>query len=896
MPLLTIMLFSLSFPAGAQGTWTWMHGSNLPNSAATFGTQFIPAPANNPPGMYKPYGWTDQQGNFWVYGGYNSINFQTYSDLWKFDPLSNQWTWMNGTGALNSPGVYGTQGVPSPLNHPGGRFRGWSWVDNSGNLWLFGGFGFDVNGNQGRLNDLWKFDVLTSEWTWVKGPNTINTPGSYGTLQVPSLTNNPDPRDEGAAAWTDNAGDLWFYGGQTSAGYFSDMWKYHIATNTWTWMSGANTLNVLANHGTLNVQSAANTPGGRAVYARWTDSNGIFWMFGGIFSGSTYDDMWSFDPAANQWTWRGGPSGLNDPGNYGNYCEANNYAPSGRTETLCTWRDSCDRLWMMGGNQNGLLNQAMNDMWFFDPAVNQFTLVGGSQAVNQPGNFGTILVPAASNYPPSNCGSLGFTDLSGNFWLFCGLLNPVGDNMNAIWKYQRPQACPTFVFSITPSSPNGCAPLPISFTLAPGGPNFVYDWDFGDPSTLADTSHAVNPSYTYSSPGTYTVSLIITNTQACNTFIDTVTTVISVSSIPQTTLGSDTTICGPFNLTLNAGISGASYAWSTGDTLQSISVSIPGTYSVAVVQNGCPGSDSITISNFLAPDLGNDTAFCNGQALTLNAGLWDTWLWNTNAQTQAISVSSSGTYWVEVFNSPCTFRDSIDITVNPLPVVNLGPDTLLCPGEIYTIDAGNPGATYAWSTGSSAQTITTGEAGYFNVVVTANNCDAVDNVTISYYPDLDLGPDLAFCDDNSISITAGPPGFQYLWNTGDTASTIEVSGAGEYSVLLNNGTCVLHDTIEVSGAPGLGLLFVPNAFTPNKNGLNDEFRAYGDGIIYYHLMIFDRWGQLVFETEDINEGWNGLVGGAPKPFSDVYVYRIIYRTECSGEQEIEKIGHVNLLR
>lgn len=125
---------------------------------------------------------------------------------------------------------------------------------------------------------------------------------------------------------------------------------------------------------------------------------------------------------------------------------------------------------------------------------------------------------------------------------------------------------------------------------------------------------------------------------------------------------------------------------------------------------------------------------------------------------------------------------------------------------------------------------------------------------------------------------------------------LTVYGAGTYSVMLDNGTCTLRDTIAVSGAPGLGLLFVPNAFTPNRNGMNDQFRAYGDGITYFHQMIFDRWGELVFESEDINDGWNSLVGNAAKPFCDVYVYRILYRTECSGEQDIEKIGQLSLVR
>ncbi|HET6992998.1 MAG TPA: kelch repeat-containing protein, partial [Bacteroidia bacterium] len=428
-----------------------MNGSSTPNAPATYGTMFIPSPANTPAGMYKPFGWTDHNGNFWIFGGYNSQSFQCYSDLWKFDPLSDQWTWMGGTGLTNSSGVYGTQGVPAPGNCPGARFRGYSWTDNSGNLWLFGGFGYDVNGQAGKLNDLWKFDIITGEWTWMKGANTINAAGSYGTIGIASMSNEPQSRDECSVAWTSQSGDLWLFGGQGTTGYLNDVWRYSLTTNMWTWMSGLNTINNPPIYGAYNTSNPANTPGSRSAYARWTDSNGKFWMFGGNVNANLYNDIWLYDPVINEWTWKGGVAFGNGAANYGPSCEANNYNPSSRTETLCTWKDSCDRMWFMGGNNTNLLSQSTSDVWFFDPSILQYTLVCGTAAINQPGNFGTQLVPSPSNYPTSNCGSLGFTDNSGNFWLFCGLLDASGNNTNAMWKYTRPQYCPQIIFTINAS-------------------------------------------------------------------------------------------------------------------------------------------------------------------------------------------------------------------------------------------------------------------------------------------------------------------------------------------------------------------------------------------------------------------------------------------------------------
>ncbi|GAB4147874.1 MAG: hypothetical protein Fur0041_21690 [Bacteroidia bacterium] len=874
-----------------------MKGSNAPNSPGNFGVQGVPASTNNPPGLYEPYEFQDAQGNFWIFGGINSASFLMYGDVWKFDPLSLTWTWMKGTGTTNAQAVYGTQGVPAPTNRPGARFRGFSWSDNNGNFWIFGGYGYDANGNLGRLSDLWKYDIATNEWTWMKGPNTINTPGSYGTLQTPSMANNPPPRDECASAWVSNTGELWMFGGEGPGGFFSDMWKYTPSTNMWTWMSGPNTTNNSANHGTLQVPSPANTPGGRSAYARWKDAAGNFWMFGGIWSGNVCNDVWRYNPNTNIWTWMGGTSLFNNPGNYGQNCLVNGFYPSGRTETRCAWKDACDRFWIMGGNNNGLLNQGVSDMWFFDPAINDFTNPAGNAAVNQPGNFGTIQVPSPTNYPPSNCGSAGFTDSQGNFWLFGGLLNPAGDVSNAMWKYTPPNPCPTYVFNMQSSPSSGCINLNVNFSVTPTGNTFTYSWNFGDPASGNNISNAPAPSHVYANAGTYYVSCIVVNTSPCNPISDTLYDTITVAPIPDPALGNDTTICGPVNFILAPSITGSNYLWNTGDTLQSIIVTSPGTYAVSVTVNGCPGTDSIIVTNYLKLDLGADTAFCIGDTVLLDAGVWDSYLWSDGTSGQTISAISSGTYWVEVFQSPCTFRDTIQIVVNPLPVVNLGQDTFICPGQNYIADAGNPGATYSWNTGDTTQQLSISESGYYNVVVTQLNCSSTDDINLTVYPDLELGNSVPFCNTEYVTLSAGPPGFMYTWSTGDTSNTIKVYFAGDYWVEVNDGRCLLQDTIQVTGAPGLGLLYVPNAFTPNGKGVieNEKFKVYGDGITTFNIQIFNRWGELLYESDDIYAGWDGTTGGKKAP-EGVYVYRIIYRTECSGEQEIEKYGHFSLIR
>ena len=142
----------------------------------------------------------------------------------------NEWTWMGRSSTLlpvngapssvGRPGVYGTLGVPAAGNVPGGRYSAVTWTDQNGNLWLFGGMGYDSGNGVGDLNDLWEFNLSTQEWTWMGGGNLLpdggydgGLPGVYGTLGVAAPGNIPGGR-EGAATWTDKNGNLWLFGGE----------------------------------------------------------------------------------------------------------------------------------------------------------------------------------------------------------------------------------------------------------------------------------------------------------------------------------------------------------------------------------------------------------------------------------------------------------------------------------------------------------------------------------------------------------------------------------------------------------------------------------------------------------------------------------------------------------
>jgi hypothetical protein len=204
----------------APGEWTWESGADTYDQPGIYGTQGLPSAPNVPGARVGTSGWTDSSGNFWLFGGvgrgYEGESYPAdLSDLWKYEPATNMWTWMGGSSLTEQPGVYGTLGVPALGNVPGARYLAASWTDALGNFWLLGGLGLDSNGTGGDLNDLWKYDPAAAMWTWMGGPSSVcNTegvsecPGVYGTQGTPAPDNAPGSQT-GAASWTDSCGDLW---------------------------------------------------------------------------------------------------------------------------------------------------------------------------------------------------------------------------------------------------------------------------------------------------------------------------------------------------------------------------------------------------------------------------------------------------------------------------------------------------------------------------------------------------------------------------------------------------------------------------------------------------------------------------------------------------------------
>ena len=438
--------------------YTWMKGDNTSNNSGVYGTLGIPATTNKP-GAREGCGinWTDNAGNLWLFGGggYGSGSSGQLNDLWKYDPVSNNWTWISGDNTINNVGVYGTKGVASSGNKPGARSLATAWTDNAGNLWLFGGSGYSAS-TYGSLNDLWKYNIASNQWTWVSGDNSPNSFGVYGIRGTASSSNMPGGRNrtcrpDGKA---DANGNLWMLGGTgfatSTSGDMNDLWKYNIASNQWTWVSGDNTPYASGVYGTMGVAAAANKPAARVGGVSWIDTANKFWLCGGSGSNTNwspkYSDLWKYDPLTDQWTWVKGDNTVDNHGVYGTQGTTTASGnPGGRLMSKC-WIDNYGNFWLFGGygfsatgTGSTVGTQGLNDMWKYDPLTNNWTWMKGDNVPGMTCVYGVQGVPATSNKLGERSGGDQWKDASGNLWEFGGIEWITATYKNDLWRLVIPQ-------------------------------------------------------------------------------------------------------------------------------------------------------------------------------------------------------------------------------------------------------------------------------------------------------------------------------------------------------------------------------------------------------------------------------------------------------------------------
>lgn len=423
--------------------WTWVSGTNAVSAVGVYGTLGVTAMTNVPGGRHGAATWTDASGNFWMFGGYGYDStgiLSELNDLWMFS--GGEWTWMGGPNIANQPGVYGSLGGPGSRNTPGSRYGAVTWTDPSGNVWLFGGSGYDSTGTLGYLNDLWKYS--NGEWTWMSGADVPGQPGTYGTVGVPAAGNVPGAR-YGAVGWGDSSVHLWLFGGfgpdsTGTNGELDDLWVYN--SGEWTWVAGSNAGRQNGVYGSQGVPAAANVPGARYWATGWIDSSGSVWLFGGQgYDGSSRTEAWLSDLwkySQGQWTWISGPNMNSQAGLYGSEGVADPGNNPGARQEAMGWIDSKGNLWLFGGNGLDSANGRglLNDLWKYNNG--EWTWMLGSKLINQSGAYGARGVPFPEDVPGARAGQCGWIDPQGNLWLFSGYgaVSGTEGHLNDLWMYR----------------------------------------------------------------------------------------------------------------------------------------------------------------------------------------------------------------------------------------------------------------------------------------------------------------------------------------------------------------------------------------------------------------------------------------------------------------------------
>lgn len=428
------------------------------------------------------------------------------------------------------------------------------------------------------------------------------------------------------------------------------------------------------------------------------------------------------------------------------------------------------------------------------------------------------------------------------------------------------------------------------------GPGFAsYQWQDGSTDSV----------FTVNSPGIYHVQV----SSCANVLYDTV--VVSPHPPIQFTAGADRTKCNSDTLHLTATAGFLAYSWSPDYRISSSTANFivvnpladTAYFIKAEKSPGCFVYDTVRIKVYTSPkiDLGRDTSFCAESSILLSApSSFSTFLWNTGETSQQISVSKPGDFRVLATTTEgCVSGDTLSVkAVYPLPVLALDKNPALCYGSNRSLDPG-PFSSYLWQDGSTRRTYPARSTGTFYVTVSdVHGCINTDTVlikTLLPLPSAFLPQDTTLCTYETLSLKPTTSFQQYLWNNGAAASSINISQPGLYWLeATDNKGCKGKDSIIVSSKECLEGVYVPNAFTPNNDTHNDQFRVLAFGNIKnFEFTIYNRWGQAIFRTNDRFKGWDGKLAGVEQR-SDVYVWTCRYRFE--GQVERFEKGTFTLIR
>ena len=398
-------------------------------------------------------------------------------------------------------------------------------------------------------------------------------------------------------------------------------------------------------------------------------------------------------------------------------------------------------------------------------------------------------------------------------------------------------------------------------TLCPGETLLLNPVITNSTGIIVWQDNSTNPTFTVTAAGTYWVEVGSAN---CGTVRDSI--VVNYAVATEVILPNDTVLCAGQSFTIvGGGIGFNQLAWSTNAIGPSITVNTTGWYWAEGAGFCGTDRDSVYLEFLPQPtvNLGADTVLCPGDVFTVNPLVTNatSYRWQDNSTGPNFTVTQSGWVWLEVSNGNCgPVRDSLWVEAGQLPVANLGPDTILCLGQVIELDPGQyPGASYQWQDGSTLPTFLATESAAYWVNLTLPCGTDADTIEVWFQPapQPDLGPDSTVCSADSLILNPGTFA-SYVWQDGSQDPTLAVNASALYIVTVTDSNgCTGSDSTEITLEPCDNGLYVPNAFTPNQDGLNEYWYPVENGTQVTEILIFNRWGELIFKDTAARPGWDG---------------------------------------
>lgn len=456
-------------------------------------------------------------------------------------------------------------------------------------------------------------------------------------------------------------------------------------------------------------------------------------------------------------------------------------------------------------------------------------------------------------------------------------------------------------------------------------------WDFGNTANTDDTSRLRNPTYTFPQEGTYNVQFIVTTNKGC---IDTIIKPVSIVTKPPLAVSfKDTLICNGDSLQLHADGSG-DFSWTPTTRMINAATADPTVfptqttaYIVQLNDQGCINHDTLRVRvvDFVTLNAMRDTIICSGDTLRLSAnsdGLRFVWtpaatILDDSAQQRPLARPvENTTYTVRATIGRCMAADNVNVALVPYPLANAGPDTTICFNTSAQLTGSHNGNSFFWSPVSSligAATLTPLARPQVTTTYVLTSFDTKgcpkpgrDTVLVTVNPEViaNAGKDTAVVVGQPLQFNA-TGGEGYTWVPGEGLNNASIANpvavydgsfdSIRYVLTVRDAVgCFDEATILVKIYKSSPRVFVPTAFTPNGDGKNDVVRPIAVGLTRFdYFRIYNRWGQLVFETRENGRGWDGKLNGVEQG-TQTYVW-IVKGQDFLGKSVFDK-GTVTLIR